>query len=368
MKSKLWLGLLGLGILAGLFTAYRVYTVGFTLYAKTDVLVWTLPLSTYIFLSLTSSGLAFVSSIPVVFGIHRYDPIEKRTVYLEIAVLMGSFVCLILHIGSPLQIIYIFLSPNPSSPLWWLAMLYHVYLLLLLAAFWRIHTAKVSRALGIMIFLIAIGTSTTLGWLMGMTDARPTLNASFFSVYFPLTGFASGIAALLLFSLVSERLLGRPAPEKAAGLYNELAKIMGVVAGVVLILFLWRTVIGGISSTAEEFRAFKHMIGSIPYHIELWLGLVVPTLLLLLPQIRKSAWGKISASFLVLLGMFAGRLEFVLSGVIRPLGQMAEGRPEFVSYMPTVYEVLVALAAFSVMFLIYSLGERYLRLETTPEH
>jgi molybdopterin-containing oxidoreductase family membrane subunit len=368
MKAKLWLGLLGLGILAGLFTAYRVYTVGFTLYAKTDVLVWTLPLSTYIFFSLTSAGLAFVSSIPVVFGIERYDSIEKRTVYIEIAVLLGSFVCLILHIGSPLQVIYIFLSPNPSSPLWWLAMLYHVYFVVLLTAFWRIHTAKVSRALGIMIFLIAIGTSTTLGWLMGMTDARPTLNASFFSVYFPLTGFASGIAALLLFSLVSERLLGQFGPESANPLYNELAKIMGVVAGVVLILFLWRTVIGGISSTAEEFRAFKHMIGSIPYHIELWLGLAAPTLLMLLPEIRKADWGKIAASFLVLLGMFAGRLEFVLSGVIRPLGQMAEGRPEFVSYMPTVYELLVALAGFSVMFLVYTIGERYFRLEAAPEH
>jgi len=368
MKTKLWFGILGLGILAGLFTAYRVYTEGFALYAKTDVLVWTLPLSTYIFFSLTSAGLAFVSSIPVVFGIHRYDPIEKRTVYLEIAVLMGSFVCLILHIGSPLKIIYIFLSPNPSSPLWWLAMLYHAYLLLLLAAFWRIHTAKVSRALGVMIFLIAIGTSTTLGWLMGMTDARPTLNASFFSVYFPLTGFASGIAVLLLFSLVSERLLGPAGPENNGALNNELSKIMGVVAGVVLILFFWRTVIGGISSTAEESGAFKHMIGSIPYQIELWLGLAVPTLLMLLPEIRKTAWGKISASFLVLLGMFAGRLEFVLSGVIRPLGQMAEGRPEFVSYMPTVYEVFVALAGFSVMLLVYTLGERYLRLEATPEH
>ena len=112
MKSKIWYGLLGLGILAGLFTAYRVYTVGFTVYAKTDVLVWTLPLSTYIFFSLTSAGLAFVSSIPVVFGIKRYDIIEKRTIYLEIAVLMGSFVCLILHIGSPLQVIYIFFPPT----------------------------------------------------------------------------------------------------------------------------------------------------------------------------------------------------------------------------------------------------------------
>ncbi|MBW1777937.1 MAG: polysulfide reductase NrfD [Deltaproteobacteria bacterium] len=368
MKSKIWYGLLAIGILLGLWNAYKVYSVGFTLYAKTDVLVWTLPLSTYIFFSLTSAGLAFVSSIPVVFGIRRYDIIEKRTVYLEISVLLGSFVCLILHLGSPLQVIYIFLSPNPSSPLWWLAMLYHVYFVVLLLAFWRIHTKTVSKALGVIIFLIAIGTSTTLGWLLGMTDARPTLNASFFSVYFPLTAFGSGIAAIILFSLVQGQLSDKASAETATELYDELARIMGLIAGVVLILFIWRTIIGGISSTAEEFRAFKHMIGSISYHIELWLGLVLPTVLMLLPAVRKSAWGKIAASFLFLVGMFAGRLEFVLSGVIRPLGQMAEGRPEFVSYMPTVYEFFVAIAGFSVILLIYTVGTKFFKLETAPKH
>lgn len=368
MKSKLWFGLLGVGILLGLWTAFKVYTVGFTLYAKTDVLVWTLPLSTYIFFSLTSAGLAFVSSIPVVLGVRRYDIIEKRTVFLEIAVLLGSFVCLILHIGSPLKIIYIFLSPNFSSPLWWLAMLYHVYFVVLLSAFWRIHTAKVNKILGITIAVIAVGTSTTLGWLMGMTDARPALNASFFSVYFPLTGFGSGIAVLLLFSIVYERIAGRQVPEKSADLYNELARLMGIIAGVVLILFLWRSVIGGISSTSEEMRAFKHMIGSIPYHIELWLGLAIPTLMMLVPSIRQTFGGKVTASFLMLVGMFAGRLEFVLSGVIRPLGQMAEHRPEFVSYMPSLYEIFVALAGFSVMLLVYTLGDRYLKLQAAPEH
>ncbi|OEU45359.1 MAG: hypothetical protein BBJ60_09725 [Desulfobacterales bacterium S7086C20] len=367
MKLQLWIGLLIIGILLGLWTTFRVYTEGFSLYAKTDVLVWTLPLSTYIFFSLTSAGLAFVSSIPVVFVIKRYEAIEKRTVYLEIAVLIASFVCLILHLGSPLKVFYIILSPNPSSPLWWLATLYSLYFVILLSAFWRIHTGKMSKPLGVLIFVIAILTSTTLGWLLGMTDARPTLNASFFSFYFPLTGFASGIAVVILFSMVSMHLSRQEIPDGRSALYNEFGRLMGIVAGMVAVLFLWRTISGGISSTAVEYGAFKHMIGSVPYNMEFWLGLVVPTVLMLIPSIRATVWGKVTASFLLLVGMFAGRLEFVLSGVVRPLGQMAEGRPEIVSYMPTVYEVFVALFGLSVMLLIYTIGERYLKLETAPE-
>ena len=365
-KQQIWIGIFCLGILLGLWTTIKVYTVGFTVYAKTDVLVWTLPLSTYIFFSLTSAGLAFVSSFPVVFGIERYTAIEKRTVYLEISVLLGAFVCLILHLGSPLKVIYIFLSPNPASPLWWLAVLYFVYIILLLSAFWRIHTGTISKALGVLIFLIAIFTSTTLGWLLGMTDARPTLNASFFSFYFPLTGLASGMAALILFSTLWGYLSGEDVPDTRSDLFNELARLMGIVAGMVMVLFLWRTISGGISSTAVEYRAFKHMIGSIPYNMEFWLGLVVPTVLMLVPPIRVNVWGNITASLLVLVGMFAGRLEFVLSGVVRPLGQMAEGRPEFVSYVPTVYEIFVAIFGLSVMLMVYTIGERYLKLEAAP--
>ncbi len=367
MKLQIWIGLLGLGILLGLMTVYRVYTVGFVVYAKTDVLVWTLPLASYIFFSLTSAGLAFVSSIPIIFGVKRYEAIEKRAIFLELAVLIGSFVCLVLHLGSPLHVIYLLLSPNPASPLWWLATLYTIYLVIIVSAFWRIHTARSSKILGVLIFLIAIATSTTLGWLMGMTDARPTLNASFFTMYFPLTAFISGLAAMLLFSLVTAYFSNREITQEKNTLYNELARMLGIAAGLVLILFLWRSIIGGISSTAEGYLAFKNIIGSIPYNIELWLGLFIPSLLMLVPSIRVTVWGKVTAGALLLIGMFAGRLEFVLSGVVRPLGQMAEGRPEFISYMPTISEILVVAFSLSIMLLIYTLGERFLKLEELPE-
>ena len=147
MKARLWIGLLFIGVLVGLVTTFRVYTAGFEVYAKTDILVWTMPLAAYIFLSLTSSGLAFCCSIPVIFNIKRYEIIEKRTVFLEISVLLGAFVCLILHLGSPLSVFYLILSPNLTSPLWWLATLYGIYLLVLLVSFSKIHSGKPSKSL-----------------------------------------------------------------------------------------------------------------------------------------------------------------------------------------------------------------------------
>ena len=367
MKGRLFIGVLSLGILAGLITTFRVFTTGFVLYAKTDILVWTLPVAAYIFFSLTSAGLAFVSSIPLVFNIKRYEVIEKRIVFLEIAVLCAGFICLILHLGSPWNVFYFLLSPNLASPLWWLATLYGIYLVVLLASFWKIHTAHASKALGTVVFLIAIGTSTALGWLVGMTDARPALNPSFLPVYFPVTAFACGLAATLLFSLASSYFSEAPMSAERTALFNEIAKVFGVVIGVTLVLFIWRSITGAISSSVIEFAAFRHMVGSLSYQTELWLGLVVPFILMVLPSVRITTWGKVVASTSLLFGMLAGRLELVLTGEIMPMGPMAEGIPEFVSYFPTISELLVAIFALAVMLLLYTLGDRHLNLDGTQE-
>jgi hypothetical protein len=57
----------------------------------------------------------------------------------------------------------------------------------------------------------------------------------------------------------------------------------------------------------------------------------------------------------------------ILSGEIMPLGAMAEGRADFVSYLPTIWEVFVALFGISVVLLVYTLGDRYLQLDAVHE-
>ncbi len=368
MLAKVWFGLLVAGIIAGLVTVYQIYATGFTVYAKTDVLVWTLPLASYIFFSLTSSGLAFVSSLPMVFGLKRYEILEKRILFLEISVLVAAFICLILHLGSPLNVIWLLLSPNLASPLWWLAMLYGLYLVALLATFAGVYSGKASRILGLLVLLIAVGTSTGLGWLMGMTNARPTLDASFLILFFPLTAFACGMATILLFGLISSWVRGKEISQEQASLYDEISKWFGVLIAFITVGFIWRTIIGSFSSSAVEFAAFRHMLTLPLFQAEFWLGLVAPLVLVAIPAVRASQAGKVVVAGLFLVGMLIGRLEFILSAEMIPFGPLAVGRPEFVSYFPTIWEVLVPLSALSAMLLLYSLGERFLNLEGTPEH
>ena len=153
-------------------------------------------------------------------------------------------------------------------------MLYGLYLIVLLLSFRKIHKARVSRGLGVFTFIVAIATSTALGWLFGLPDARPVYNANFLAMYFPLTGFGSALAAVLLFSLAYHHLAKIPLSEGDRNLYDDLGKLFGVVMVLTLIFFIWRTIVGGASATAVEFAGFRHMLSSGWYHLALvgWIG------------------------------------------------------------------------------------------------
>lgn len=361
-----WIAALGIAILAGLFTAYKVVTVGHVIYGATNLLFWTLPLATYMFFALTSTGLTFVASIPLVFGIKRYEPVAKRAVFLAIAALVAAFVSLLLETGSPLNMIKYLTSPNLTSTLWWMGMLYGSYLAFLLATFWKMHTGQTSKALCILAFLFAIAASSTLGASIGLTEARPTFFGAFMPVYFLLTALLGGLAAIVLVSLAGYQFARSGLPEDQAALYNELGKMFGLVIGITLLFFVWRTIVG-LSATYPGFAAFKHIVRSWPYHFELWLGLVVPLILMLIPSVRATVIGKVAASALVLLGLFAQRIEFLLAGQIIPDGPMAAGLPEIVTYTSTIWEWLVVASALAAMLLLYTLGEQYLKLEPAPK-
>jgi hypothetical protein len=57
----------------------------------------------------------------------------------------------------------------------------------------------------------------------------------------------------------------------------------------------------------------------------------------------------------------------VLSGLVMPTGPKAEGQPTFASYWPTIWEVFVFASALAVLLLVYTLGERNLKLSDVPE-
>ncbi len=370
----IWLGVLGIALLAGAVAGAFIFMQGHVLFNANDVLIWTLPLGVYIFLALSSSGLTLLSALPLVFGIKKYKPFAKRLVFLAIATLCGGFVSIGLELGSIFHMIYIMLSPNLSSPIWWMGAIYSVELAVLALKFWKMHTGDYhsgfSKLLGTVSFVLALIAPLMIGSVFGLTESRATYFGPVMSIYCLLMAVLSGTALFILYSMVVGRVVGlTPSSEYALVVYDDFTLILTYAAGIVTAFTLLKIAIES-STTIPAFlvyHKFEHLFGSIGYFgIEVILGLFLPFVLLLIPSVRESVGGRILASALIFVGSLARHMEILLAGQSHPVGPKAEQFPQYVQYVPSIWELLVLVFALAVMLLLYTLGERYLKLNEAP--
>jgi len=368
---SIWMAILGIIILIGLYTTYKLFTTGHVLFNTNDVIIWSLPLGVYIYLALASSGLTILAALPLVFGIRKYEPFAKRLVFLAIATLCGAFVSIGLELGNVFHMIYIMFSPNLSSPIWWMGAIYGLELIVLIVKFGLMHKGDwhsgFSKALATASFILALVAPLMIGSVFGITESRVTYFGPVMSIYCLLMAFMSGTALFLFYSLIVNKLNGNGVPIE---LYDEFTLIFTYATAVVVGFTLLKFAIESATVVPEflVYHQFEHAFGAIRgLHTEVLLGLFLPFVLLLFPAVRKSVGGKIAASALILVGTLFMHMEILLAGQSHPVGPKAEQYPEFINYFPSIWEFLVFLFALGIMLLLYSLGERFLNLTEAPE-
>ncbi len=368
-----WLGLLGICILIGLFAAFKLLTQGHHLFNANDVMIWSLPLGVYIYLALTSSGLTLLASIPLVFGIKRYEPFAKRLVFLAIASLLGGFVSIGLELGNVFHMVYILFSPNLSSPIWWMGTIYSIELVVLILKFVRIHAgdwdSAASKMLGKIGFLCALIAPLMIGSVFGLTESRVTYFGPVMSIYCLFMAILSGSALCLFYNLIHSQITGNGFADDKDTLFRELTRIFTGAMGAVIILTLIKFFIEGSNVIPEflNYHKYAQAFGSVAgLNTEVILGLFLPFILISIPGLRYSNGTRIITSALVLLGTLAMHMEILLAGQSRPVGPKAEQFPDVVSYFPSSWEWMVFLLSIAVMLLLFTLGERFLKLESKP--
>lgn len=371
--TLVWLGLLGIVIAVGLVAAFRLFTEGHYLFNTNDVIIWSLPLGVYVFLAITSSGLTLLAGLPLFFGLKQYEPFAKRMVFLAIATLCGAFVSIGLELGNVLHMIYIMLSPNFSSPIWWMGFIYSVELVVLIVKFWKMHSgdwhSSFSRFLGAASFFLALVAPLMIGSVFGLTESRVTYFGPIMAIYCLLMGLLSGLALFILYSRIVEKVTGTSLLLQQAEPFQQIVAIFRYVTGVVVGFTLVKFIIEGHTVVPEflVYHKFAHAFGTWQgVHTEVILGLFLPFVLMLIPAVRKSRGGQMAFSALITIGTLAMVMEILLAGQSHPVGPKAEQFPEFMSYFPSVWEWLVFLLSVAVMLLLYTLGEKYLKLEATP--
>jgi len=365
----IWLGGLGIFLLAGFYTAVKLFQEGHWLFNANDVILWTLPLGIYIFLSLCSSGLALLSALPGIFGVKALGPHTKRLVFLALATLIGGFLAIALEIGSVLHMVYFIASPNPTSPIWWMGALYAAELVFLVVKFGCLHIGDgdsgLSRAAGTLSFLAALAVPMVLVAVFGVTESRAVFFGPAISIFYLAIALFSGTSLFILYSMICHKLEGGQVPAQPTDTYVVFHRVFTGSAGALIVLVVLKTAIE-ISTVIPDFsvlRTFNHPFGTLFWFpTEVIIGLFAPFILLMIPTAQKSVNGKLVTALLAWIGSLAIHMQVLINGQRIPVGPKAEQYPDILTYAPSPWEWLVALFAISVMLLLYTLGERYLNL------
>lgn len=367
-----WKLCLIVGAASGLFVLLMLATVGHAAFnTSSDGVNWGLAISTYVFLALTSSGLTMIAAMPMVFGFHQLYPIAKRCVWLSIITLVAGFTVLALELGHPIRMLWAMpLGMQIQSPMFWMGVFYLIDLILLFIKFYLLWQedwgSPLSKAIGAASFVAVILASGMLGLVFGSMAMRPMWFGSFTSVYFMLTAALCGAAAIVVTTYMAYDFdRGKmPAPLRAMAEGEELPHLFATLIGIALVSIAVRFWTG-LWSSLDGLEGFQALVRRPLFHAEIWIGLVLPFVMMLRPSLHLSVRHQMTAAFLVLGAMFINRYEFVIGGQLVPMFK-GSWTNSLVPYSPSVTEWALTALGFAIALGLYALGEKLFHLSATP--
>ena len=354
------------------FSMFMLFTQGHAAFnTSSDGVNWGMPIATYVFFALMSSGLTMIAALPMVFGFRQFYPIAKRCIWLSIVTLIAGFSVLAMELGHPFRMLWaIPTGMQVMSPMFWMGVFYTIDLVLLFIKFYLLWQddwdSPLSHMVGALSFGAVILASGMLGLVFGSMVMRPMWYGSFTSIYFMLTAALTGAAAIVLavyltYGFSRERM---PEPLKSMAEGDDLPKVFATLIGIALVMILTRFWTG-LWSNLDGLEGFHHLVRTPLFHAELWLGLVLPFVLMLHPATNRKVGWQVTASILVLLAMEINRYEFIIGGQLVP---MFKGNwvNSLNAYSPSATEWALTLMGWGIGFFLYALGERLFRLHAAP--
>ncbi len=383
---------------------------------------WGMMVSNYVFLVGSSTGLCIVSSLGLVFGLKRYEPIAKRGFFMALITIIFGMASIMLHLGHPERSpIYSALTPNLRSAMWWMGTVYPPYIASLAVCFWLLarqdlaKTARESAGLKAKIYgLMAleglkaylyrilplegleakiyrllplekmglaldsdgadlrwariIGSLALISGLLAYTvestlfahaEARPFWYGALIPVDFFLGAALCGVAWIMAAGIITYKVKGEVIPVRLRDLFYEMAQILALLLSVEFLFIVYK--MGhGLFDPAKAQTIMLFLMG--PFSPAFWL--------------LEMTVGIILPIFILLYAARHKNINGVLIAAVMVLIGYFVKRYDFVvatqvypaiknglpSYLPAIMEVHLIAGIFGALLLTYTLGEKFLPL------
>lgn len=296
------------------------------LYNTPHVLSLGMLIAIYFYLTGLSAGSFVISAISTIGGQTEYKPIGKIGAVLAPVLLILAPITLILDLEQPARFWHLFVYLNPKSPITYGSFLLTMYPINCLIYAWFLFQGnlKMARAFGVLGIPLAIATHGYTGFILALGKGRALWSTALMPTLFIVSAMVSGVALVIIVAAMKNQWFSKSpeAKEKERRLILRLGKILG--ACIMADLFLvFNDILVLLTSTTEALHVAKLLLyGSFSFlflGVEIFLGGVVPLVLIFWPRTGKFLRGLVPASVLVLVGVFVMRVVVVIAGQSIPL-------------------------------------------------
>jgi len=315
---------------------------------------------------IAAGGVGFTITLLVeVFGVHRFHPLLRPAVLMALLCYSGAIIMLMVELGRPWMVWMILVSWAPTAALYEVGWCAFLYLSVLAFEFAQVpleelgwgRVLRITRMIYMPLMLLGVTLShlhqSSLGTLMTLIPHK--IDVLWWSEQLPLlylfSAMMAGPALAILEYLAAARWLGfEPRMEMLASLARIEAWLVG--------LFLAFQV-GDLVSRGAVGAALSGGWFALSFWVEIGLGLLLPFVLLILPEVRQSRGGLAMACALVLFGLLLHRLNVTVIGLrVR----------HWETYIPSLGEIGITLGITAGAMFVFGVLVRILPIheELTP--
>ncbi|MGC2857699.1 NrfD/PsrC family molybdoenzyme membrane anchor subunit [Novispirillum sp. DQ9] len=335
-----------------------------------DGMFWGLPIVVYDFFLLTSTGLAMTATVGLAMGLKDFAAIAKRCLWLALAGLAGGVLALFLELGHPFRALWaIPFSFQFQSPLYWKVLFVGAYVASLLVLLvktsrpgWTIQSV---RGTAIALLITALAVSMIAGSVFGMMVMRPFWFGGEIPVAFHVESMLGGLAFAVFFTYLAYGFDQSRMPARVQGLFRDRLPFAFSLIISLHAMFVGARTVSGLWTNADGLQVWDVIASSPLFYAEIFIGIALPLVLMLMPSMRAKGNVQILSAVLVMLALFAARYDFIIGGqMVAPFkGSWVDG---LLSYTPSMTEWLLLLAAIFLANLVNAAGQRFLNLDQGP--
>ena len=277
----------------------------------------------YFYLTGLSAGSFIISTLSYGFGFVRFKPLGKIGIVIATLLLVAAPMFLLAHSGQRLRVWHLFVYLRLSSPITWGSFLLILYPIncIIYAFFMFKGNKRLTRIFGLTGIPLALMVHGYTGFILAFGKARPLWNSSIMPLLFLVSAMVSGIAMMMIVSVVRDRFFTKDRVINT-DILSGLATMLGWCLVFDLFLTVCEVVVHSISHLGAQESTALLLSGSFAglfLVVENLVGKVLPMFVMLSPRARRMVPLLLLASVLVMIGIYTMRYNVVVGGEYIPL-------------------------------------------------